>query len=291
MWRLPDSDLVQGNSAGSMNGDGSHKLLLHSTEGSSIAGAISAYRANNSWPHFTVDCRRRQVAQHLDPLVAARSLRNDPGGADETNRDGSFHVQIEIVGFAGEPDTFGTADDLTWFGREVVKPICDLGRIPILSTVTWVRYPQSYGKSASQRLSPAQWDAYSGVLGHQHVPDNSHGDPGLIDIREILNAANGVTQEDDMPSIEQLNAAAKAGQLDDFFKRGGTIARDVTKLATQAQVSGLSALIRSLDVIDETELAEELAPLISSQTQSLSDADLAAIATAVNDEQHRRSAG
>jgi hypothetical protein len=291
MWRLPNSDLIQGNSAGSMNGDGSRKLLLHSTEGSSIAGAIGAYRANNSWPHFTVDCRRRQVAQHLDPFVAARSLRNDPGGADQTNRDGSIHVQIEIVGFAGTPESLGTTDDLAWFGQKVVKPICDAGRIPILSSVTWVRYPNSYGKQASQRLSPDEWDVYSGVLGHQHAPDNSHGDPGLIDIHEILNAARGVIREDDMPSIEEINAAAKAGQLDDFFKRGGAVLRDVTKLSTQAQVSGLGALIRGLDDIDEAALAAALAPLITSQTQSLSDTDLAAIATAVNDEQHRRSAG
>lgn len=203
MWRLANSSWVGGNSAGSMNGDGSRKLLLHSTEGATINGAIGAYRTNNSWPHFTVDCKRRQVTQHLDVAVAARSLRNDPGGADQTNRDGSVHVQIEMVGFAGTPASIGSTDDLAWFGRQVVAPICAETGIPIQSTVTWRRYPDSYGKLASQRLSPSAWDAYSGVLGHQHAPDNSHGDPGLIDIHEILNAAQ---EGDDMAlSTEDKN--------------------------------------------------------------------------------------
>lgn len=285
MWRLPSSNWIGGNSAGSMNGDGSRKLLLHSTEGTTIAGAVGAYQANNSWPHFTVDCKRRQVTQHLDVHVAARSLRNDPGGADQTNRDGSIHVQIEMVGFAGSPESIGSTEDLAWFGREVVRPICAEGAIPIQSTVTWVRYPNSYGKLASQRLSPAEWDAYSGVLGHQHAPDNSHGDPGLIDIHEILNAARGVPMEDDMPSIEEINAAAKAGQLDDFFKRNGQVLRDVTKLSTQAQVSGLAGLIRSFDGddVDEAEVARQVLAVLTPEAIAVAipEANVEAVASAL----------
>lgn len=173
---------IEGVSAGPMNGDGSRKLLIHDTEGTSIAGAVAAYRDKKSWPTYTVDCRKRLIARHLPDTVAARSLRNDPGGADQTNKDGSIHIQIEVVGFANNRDgsMFGSRADAEWFGREVVGPLCRQHDIPIQCPLPWVRYPDSAGEGASQRLSSAAWDAYSGICGHQHAPDNDHGDPGGI---------------------------------------------------------------------------------------------------------------
>lgn len=162
---------VPGNSAGQMNGDGSRKLLLHSTEGFTVEGALGAYRQNNSWPTLTVDCPRRRVVRHLADTVAARSLRNRSGGV-ETNRDGTILIQIELMGFAGSPETIGDRDDLVWLGTEVVGPLCKRNSIPIASSVRWAPYPSSYGLNATQRLSPAAWDGYSGVLGHQHAPEN-----------------------------------------------------------------------------------------------------------------------
>lgn len=65
--------------------------------------------------------------------------------------------------------------------------------------------------------------------------------------------------EDDMPTIAEINEAAKTGQLDDFFKRSGQILRDVTQLARADQVSGVGDLIRDVGRrIDE--LTELLAP-------------------------------
>lgn len=188
---LPDVELIPGNDAGAMNGVGGRKLLLHSTEGASIEGAVAAYRARNVWPTLTVDMPERRVAQHLALEVAARSLKNLPGGV-ETNRAGKVLVQIEIVGSAVDPSSLGSPEDLDWFGREVVAPICEAMAIPMVSTVRWVAYPASYGQAAVQRLSPSAWVAYSGLLGHQHAPENDHGDPGAIDIGRILAAA---TQE------------------------------------------------------------------------------------------------
>lgn len=185
---------VPGNSAGAMNGDGSRKLLLHSTEGFTVEGALGAYRQNNSWPTLTVDCPRRRVVRHLADTVAARSLRNRSGGV-ETNRDGTILIQIELMGFAGSPETIGSREDLVWLGTEVVGPLCKRNSIPLTSSVRWAPYPSSYGLNATQRLSPAAWDGYSGVLGHMHAPENDHGDPGAIDIETILSAARG---EDDV---------------------------------------------------------------------------------------------
>lgn len=167
MARPPHHTWVQGNSAGPYSSP-VDKFLFHTTEGSSIAGAVAAYRAKNSWPHLTVDARigrTPEITGHLDLDVAARSLRNKPGGV-ETNTDGI--VQIEVVGNAANP----SAIDWAYIGREVVGPICHTLGIPIHSTVRWVPYPASYGLFASQRLSQAEWTAYRGLLGHEHAPEN-----------------------------------------------------------------------------------------------------------------------
>lgn len=193
---------VPGNSAGDMNGDGSRKALLHSTEGSSWENAVATYKANNSWPTKTVDLKRRIIVRHLPLSVAARSLRNESGGV-ETNKDGTILIQYELIGFADQPD-IGSTEDWEWFGREVLGPDCRATGVPIRSTVSWVDYPASYGVNASQRLASWEWDEYSGILGHQHATENSHGDPGAIPIAIAINAALGVvppptTWELDMP--------------------------------------------------------------------------------------------
>lgn len=190
---------TQGNSAGPYTTAVS-KVVLHTTEGGTIEGACAAYETSNSWPHVTVDCRfgkGYRVCGHLGYDVAARSLKNKSGGV-ETNTAGC--IQIEVVGYATKPEEI----DWAWLGAEIIGPMCRDFGIPVESSVRWVAYPDSYGEKAPQRLFGQDWLAYSGILGHQHVPENSHGDPGLIPINSLLNAAQ---QEDDMPLVQSdLNA-------------------------------------------------------------------------------------
>jgi hypothetical protein len=223
---LPNAEQIIGNSAGSMNGDGSRKILLHSTEGSTIEGAVGAYEDNNSWPHLTIDCRRRRIAQHVAFGMAARALRNEAGGV-ETNRDGSILVQIELVGFAGDPGSIGALVDLDWLGG-VIAQIARATGVPLFNSLTWAPYPNSYGTHAAQRLSGPVWDRYSGLVGHQHVPENSHGDPGAIDITRILTAARKALNEEDGMDIADLRKE---------LTTGGTptrsAIRELTKLGTR----------------------------------------------------------
>jgi hypothetical protein len=54
------------------------------------------------------------------------------------------------------------------------------------------------------------WNAFTGHCGHQHVPENDHGDPGAFPITAILDAAKGGTipsQEDDMPTANEVAKA------------------------------------------------------------------------------------
>jgi hypothetical protein len=177
---------VPGNSAGPFTSP-RIKFLLHTTEGTSIEGAVGAYRANNSWPHDTVDFmfgHNYRICHHLSYDLAGRSLRNEPGGV-QTNTAGV--VQVEVVGFATRPDQI----DWRAFAIDYLGPRCRQLSIPIASSVTWVAYPASYGKNARQRLSGAAWLGYRGILGHEHCPENDHGDPGAIPIQLILAAAQG----------------------------------------------------------------------------------------------------
>lgn len=182
---------VPGNGSGKFS-SAVDKLGIHTTEGGSIEGAVAAYRSGNSWPHDTVDFRfgkPYRICRHLDYDQGARSFKNEPGGV-QTNADGV--IQVEVVGFATNPSQI----DWEAFAREYAGPVCSLNRIPVQSSVRWVPYPASYGVGASQRLSAAAWTAYKGILGHQHVPENSHGDPGAVPIEVILRSAGG----DDLPT-------------------------------------------------------------------------------------------
>lgn len=187
---LTGFDRIDGNGSGSWTGNtDAPKIVLHTTEGDSIDGAVAAFRAHNSWPHMTVDPRRRLRVQHVSLDEAARALRNTatPG---QTNRDGRTY-QIEIVGHAATIDQM-SHDDLAWLGGSVIAPLAKATGTPLVTSVQF--YGPDCGwtlatETARQRLSPAAWDAYRGILGHQHVPENAHWDPGHINIARILAGA------------------------------------------------------------------------------------------------------
>ena len=198
----PAAIVDRGNDSGAYTDLGEPKGLLHTTEGKSYAGARGAYVQNNSWPHFTATYEngRFVIYQHNSVLVASRSLRNESGGV-QTNRDNV--VQIELVGTADRNKASSWGAQYSGnFPKGYLDGIAAWMRwveavrgVPRRSTVTWKAYPESYGANGV-RLSGAQWDAYSGWLGHQHAPENSHGDPGLIDIKYLLSGEDDMTPED-----------------------------------------------------------------------------------------------
>lgn len=175
-WYPNADQSVKGNSGGSYTG-GPFKGVLHTTEGTSGSGAISAFRNNNSWPHFLVDSTGK-VWQFIDTSVGARALRNLSGGV-QTNRDSA--IQIEITGFAGQSNNHSQAQMnalyslMRWIEANTgVKPKGP-GRA----------FASGYGQNAL-RFTGAQWDAFDGWCGHCHVPENDHWDPGTINLDALL---------------------------------------------------------------------------------------------------------
>jgi hypothetical protein len=149
---------------------GPFKIVHHTTEGSSAQGAFGAYIANRSDPHFTVDATT--VYQHIDTDVAARSLRNAPGGV-QTNRDSA--IQIEIVGFAHRQKS-----------RDTLQNVARLCRwIEATHGVPRV-WPNGPPKPAAGGRDPGghnrdarTWNTQGGHYGHSQVPENTHWDPGF----------------------------------------------------------------------------------------------------------------
>lgn len=165
------------------------KILLHSTE----TGTFPGYGRGASAPHFTINLGNGEVRQHSPMNRAARALRNASGGV-QTNRDGV--IQIEIIGtcdksFArkhGYPYLPDMTDEMAGRLKWLLQKICAaIPAIPLTTSVAWKSYPSSYGNS-SVRMSNSQWTRYNGILGHQHAPENTHGDPGDLPMKRILGA-------------------------------------------------------------------------------------------------------
>lgn len=178
------------------------RLVLHTTEGPSIASALAAYRFHGGWPHVTVDPQTSERVQHYPLSVSSRALAH-PKGTPETNR--ANVINVEIVGQAARIGDL-SPDDLAWLGTEVVRPLCEAVGIPLSTSVEWVAYPASYGFGAPQRLTWSEWAGYSGVLAHEHVPGNDHGDAGALEIATILaHATTGDDMELSGHSLAQLD--------------------------------------------------------------------------------------
>lgn len=177
-WYLIANTQFLGNNAGNFVTGYAYKGVLHTTEGSSASGAINAYTANNSWPHFTVD-RDGTVYQHIALDKAARALQN-LGGGKETNRGRA--IQLEVVGFAHEagnwPSVQATAlkSLMRWIEAQV--GIQQFG--PIFGS------SEQYGYNNPLEFGPNYWQSFNGWCGHQHVPENSHWDPGAIVLTNLF---------------------------------------------------------------------------------------------------------
>lgn len=175
------------------------KGCLHTTEGSGWPG----YDGWTIMPHATVMPTAGKgvtVRQHLPFNQASFSLRH----LDSQPTNGDYVFQFELIG-TSDPSARGmyfwpNADDavLLDLWHKVIKPLDDAFVIPFRSR-TFKAYPASYGTSNGVRLSDAAFDTYSGWLGHQHVPQNDHGDPGLFPWERLVALAGNPPQPKPKP--------------------------------------------------------------------------------------------
>jgi hypothetical protein len=177
--------------------------VVHTTEGPTLPG----YSGGAVAPNFTLvpdfAAKKLKVHQHFDFDVSSRALVNAAGGVQTNTLN---VVQFELVGTC-DPTTDKSWNDkkvqhIYWplapdwalleFAK-VVRWAYDNHRVMMATTVTWKAYPGSYGTKNGVRLSDAAWNAYHGWLGHQHAPENLHGDPGAFPMAKVLAYAKAKT--------------------------------------------------------------------------------------------------
>ncbi|MGW1258447.1 peptidoglycan recognition protein family protein [Streptomyces sp. NPDC002513] len=184
-------------------------IVLHTTEG----GSWPDYSGGSVAPNFTV--KGGQVRQHFAANESSRALVNKSGGVQTNTLN---VIQIELVGTCerGGPGLYWpNASDAD------LKPLADLVRwltqqypIPLMSTSKpWLAYPSSYGSKNGQRMNFAEWTNFRGICGHQHVPENDHGDPGNFPIDRLIALVKGGKPAPSKPSsgIVALSAGVRPG--------------------------------------------------------------------------------
>lgn len=171
-------------------------VCLHTTEGYDWP----SYGGGTSAPNYTFKPgfgRAGAWRAHFPDEKSSRALRNLGGGV-ETNTLNV--VQVELIG------TCDPKHRVSWSGRragkdyvywpeastaqlrEVAAFLADMHRRHglKLKAPLFTAYP---GSISNARFTFSEWRNFAGVCGHQHVPENSHGDPGNLNIPHILEMA------------------------------------------------------------------------------------------------------
>lgn len=172
--------------------------VLHTTEGTTWP----SYGGGTSAPNYTgqppVGDIKGSWRAHFPDEKSSRALRNESGGV-ETNTLNA--VQFELIGTcdptkktrwgskkAGVDYVFwpnAEPRQLRWLARILADMHVRHG-LRLATPREFKAYPGSYGSDNPNRLSMKAWRATTGIVGHQHVPENSHGDPGNIDMDFVL---------------------------------------------------------------------------------------------------------
>jgi len=223
-------------------------LILHTTEGSTAASARAAMNANRSWSHWLCDptpgIDSFETLIDPDPTPdgdpsddqPARSLRNLRGGVETNNRGGVY--QVEIVGFAGKVHTYSDG----WFTNLArrVGWVCDTYGVPRVFPFPFTGN-DGYGLKGSVRISNAQWLAATGIVGHCHVPENDHWDPGRIDRLIPL-----VTQGATVPTDPNAAKAARYDQVVEWLTPAHALLVEAGLFQPTTSWDSLAGVLRSL---------------------------------------------
>lgn len=173
---MPGVTRREGSRRGEMLGTGEKLVTWHTIEsGYGQPATFWAEYLNKqaSETHFVFHPLTGEIVQSLPASSSARTLRG--GAGYQTNRHGSVHFQVEVVGRAAQPWT----DDLTPAGKAGLKRLMDYFRSHGVPD-QWVggQRPPRFPGPGITRFMPSS-DA-SGHTFHAAWRNNDHGDPGAI---------------------------------------------------------------------------------------------------------------
>lgn len=273
-------------------------VVLHTTEGRTLPD----YGGGGSAPNLTavpdLAAKKLRWFQHFDIDTSSRALVNRPGGV-ATN---TLNVtQVELVGTcdpvthakwaaAGQAHIFWPQAP-EWALAEVAVFLRWMNAehgVPLAGPKSWPAYPSSYGATAA-RFSFAEWNAFAGVCGHMHVPENDHGDPGALDFTHLLALAKGATpEENDVPltdsEIDRIAVAVLT--RDEKILIPGAPATNPTYTLASTQTEILKRIDRATATIDKVAAADvaQTAAITALAKLVGSGADTATIVAAVRAE-------
>lgn len=203
----------RGFKGGKFDSTDNWKVGLHTTEGSTISGAEATY-GNKYPPHIIIDRKSRRKRQHISLGRSSYALKSSEAEDEPL-------IQIEMVGFADDSPNWSD-EELEWLAVEVLMPIREHCPFDLDRPSQGFGGRSRFGAYSGFRFTMAEWEAFSGIVGHQHAPaPDKHWDPGALDVDKILSYMNG---EFTMSQYTDLMAAARApivvtALYDDLLKR------------------------------------------------------------------------
>ncbi len=161
--------------AGGGTFDHVEKLVLHTTETAGWPGYpdFAPHLTYNPWTHVW--------HQHFPLTRSATTLVDGASTSVRENRD--FCIQIEIVAYCDPAMVKKYGHGIDDIDAEAVQDLAELAAwltrygLELRLASGWLPYPKSYGNTRNRMSGPA-YDAFRGILGHEHVSTNVHGDPG-----------------------------------------------------------------------------------------------------------------
>ena len=184
---------------------GPFKIVLHTTEGRSWP----SYSGGSQAPHFTINLETGDVRQHFDTNRPSRALVNRSGGV-QTNNDSA--IQIEILGTSGWADSqknYPKLFNVTKATPKQLQPLADLVswicKTHGVRLRKWRNFQPWNGKD--ERMPYSVWDSFDGVTGHSQVPENTHSDPGALNLDLLFALASGLGTKVSVPSKSSTKVA------------------------------------------------------------------------------------
>jgi hypothetical protein len=206
------------------------------------------------FPEFTAD-DDGTIYQHMPANASGRALKNLIGGV-ETNRWNA--LQIEMVGLS-DANPYQPPAQKAAVRRWMRWSESVLGIKRKFPPRGIKAYPASFGNNGL-RFTADEWRNYDGWCCHMHVPENDHGDTGIIDLAYYL----ADDQEDDMYGQAERDEAI--GRMDRIISLlaesiGPSVGRQEVTL--RDPVNGIAVMVAELlgrpaASIDPADLADAL---------------------------------
>lgn len=182
-------------------------LTLHTTEGTGWDSYDGGAKAPNYTGMPPIGAKPGKWRVHFPDEKSSRALVNSSGGV-ETNTLNT--VQVELIGtcdpkhakvwgtmIAGKDYVYwpeASRAQLNWLAKFVADMHKRHG-LKLEAPKPFKEYPGSYGTFNGVRMTFDEWRHAAGIVGHQHIPENVHGDPGNININLVLQFARQIVGE------------------------------------------------------------------------------------------------